>query len=289
MEQDSCTTDKTEQKRQPRMTRFAGCLKHLHAASVIRSCTATALMVVGALAPFTLVHGFAAPPQDRPSRAVIAEIANLSQNDIELASGFASQPREEERTRTSKTLAKKLLAQAAAVESSVTQDMKRYESETAKLMGLDYRFKGEESLARKIESDAEAQAVSVEQAADGVHDVLRYTLAVDPDRYQETVPQVLAGLTEAGYQVQKFNNAWGGRYYQGVNVQLVSPDGVPVELQFHTPQSFAIKQASHGVYEIRRDKSATAEQKDRAKRLSLAYNAQVQMPEGADALAWPAA
>ena len=64
---------------------------------------------------------------------------------------------------------------------------------------------------------------------------------------------------------------------------------MPVELQFHTPQSFAIKQASHGVYEIRRDKSATAEQKDRAKRLSLAYNAQVQMPEGADALAWPAA
>ena len=167
--------------------------------------------------------------------------------------------------------------------------MKRLENDDMQLQGLDYRFKGEESLVRKIESDAEKQDIALEAAAENIHDVLRYTLTIDADRYQEAVPNVLGQLTSSGYTVEKFNNAWGGKYYQGVNVQLESPDGVPVELQLHTPQSFAVKQASHGVYEIRRDPASTPEQVAKAKRLSLAYNAQVRTPEGAEALDWPAA
>ena len=114
-------------------------------------------------------------------------------------------------------------------------------------------------------------------------------MSVASFRADSVTQELVDSLAESGYQVMKFNNAWGGKYYQGVNVQLESPDGVPVELQLHTPQSFAIKQASHGVYEIRRDPASTPEQVARAKRLSLAYNAQVRTPEGAEALDWPAA
>lgn len=266
---------------------FTGALKRLHAAHAIRSLTATALMVVGALVPFTLVHGFAAPPPDHIGRATIAEVASLTQEDLLEGLGTAGRP--QEKTRRSRALAKDLLTQAAAVEGAVTRDMQRLEGENAKLLGLDHRMKSEDSLARKIETDAEKKHLSPETAASGIHDVLRYTLAIDADRYQETVPCVLRRLEEKGYEVQKFNNAWGGKYYQGVNVQLKTPGGIPIELQFHTPQSFAIKQASHGVYEIRRDPAATAEEKARATRLSIAYNVQVKAPEGAEALAWPAA
>ena len=79
----------------------------------------------------------------------------------------------------------------------------------------------------------------------------------------------------------KFRNAWGGKFYQGINVQLLSPAGVRTELQFHTPQSYAIKQASHGVYEIRRNPEATPEEVADATVKSIAYNKQVKMPPGA--------
>ena len=74
-----------------------------------------------------------------------------------------------------------------------------------------------------------------------------------------------------------------------MNVHLVSPSGVRVELQFHTPQSFTIKQASHEVYEIRRSPSSTPEQVAEATRRSIEYNAQVVVPEGAEAISWPKA
>ena len=89
--------------------------------------------------------------------------------------------------------------------------------------------------------------------------------------------------------MEKFRNAWGGKFYQGVNVHLVSPSGVRVELQFHTPQSFEIKQASHEVYEIRRSPSSTPEQVAEATRRSLEYNAQVVVPKGAESISWPKA
>ena len=93
-------------------------------------------------------------------------------------------------------------------------------------------------------------------------------------------------LAESGYQVMKFNNAWGGKFYQGINVQLMSPAGVKTELQFHTPNSYAIKQASHGVYEIRRNPEATPEEVAEATAQSIAYNNQVKVPAGAKAIDW---
>ena len=65
--------------------------------------------------------------------------------------------------------------------------------------------------------------------------------------------------------------------------------GVRFEVQFHTPQSFAVKQESHEVYEIRRSPDATPAEIADATRKSLAYNAKVVVPEGADAIAWPLA
>ena len=65
------------------------------------------------------------------------------------------------------------------------------------------------------------------------------------------------------------------------------PSGVRVELQFHTPQSFAVKQASHAVYEIRRNPASSAEEVEEETRLRQAYNAAVIVNYGARALNWP--
>ena len=187
---------------------------------------------------------------------------------------------------TMAVLAQSLIAEAQAAEPDVTRDMRALEQKGVYLTGLTHRIKAEDSLMQKILTDAVADNVDLGQAADGISDVLRYTLVIKEADYSRCVPEAMEKLTASGYEVLKFRNAWGGKFYQGINVQLMSPAGVKTELQFHTPQSYAIKQASHGVYEIRRNPEATPEEVADATAKSIAYNAQVKVPAGAKEICW---
>ena len=187
---------------------------------------------------------------------------------------------------TMAVLAQSLIAEAQAAEPDVTRDMRALEQKGVYLTGLTHRIKAEDSLMQKILTDAVADNVDLGQAADGISDVLRYTLVIKEKDYSRRVPEAMEKLTAGGYEVLKFRNAWGGKFYQGSNVQLLSPAGVKTELQFHTPQSYAIKQASHGVYEIRRNPEATPEEVADATAKSIAYNAQVKVPAGAKEIHW---
>lgn len=187
---------------------------------------------------------------------------------------------------TMTVLAQSLIAEAQAAEPDVTRDMRALEQKGVYLTGLTNRIKAEDSLMQKILTDAVKDNVDLGQAADGISDVLRYTLVIKEQDYSQRVPEAMERLTASGYEVLKFRNAWGGKFYQGINVQLMSPAGVKTELQFHTPQSYAIKQASHGVYEIRRNPEATPEEVADATAKSIAYNAQVKVPAGAKEIRW---
>ena len=187
---------------------------------------------------------------------------------------------------TMTVLAQSLIAEAQAAEPDVTRDMRALEQKGVYLTGLAHRIKTEDSLMQKILTDAVADNVDLGQAADGISDVLRYTLVIKEADYSRRVPEAMEKLTSSGYEILKFRNAWGGKFYQGINVQLMSPAGVKTELQFHTPQSYTIKQASHGVYEIRRNPEATPEEVADATSKSIAYHAQVKIPAGAKAICW---
>ena len=187
---------------------------------------------------------------------------------------------------TMTVLAQSLIAEAQEAEPDITRDMRALEQNGVYLTGLTHRIKAEDSLMQKILSDAVKDNVNLGQAADGISDVLRYTLVIKDEDYSHRVPEVMKKLTASGYEVVKFNNAWGGKFYQGINVQLISPSAVKTELQFHTPKSYAIKQASHGVYEIRRNPEATPEEVAEATVKSIAYNKQVKMPPGAKEIVW---
>ena len=187
---------------------------------------------------------------------------------------------------TMTVLAQSLIAEAQEAEPDITRDMRALEQKGVYLTGLKHRIKAEDSLMQKILADAVKDNVNLGQAADGISDVLRYTLVIKDKDYSCRVPQAMKKLTDSGYEVVKFHNAWGGKFYQGINVQLLSPTGVKTELQFHTPQSYAIKQASHGVYEIRRNPESTPEEVADATVKSIAYNKQVKMPAGAKDIVW---
>lgn len=187
---------------------------------------------------------------------------------------------------TMTVLAQSMIAEAQAAEPDITRDVRALAQNGSYLAGLSHRIKEEDSLMQKILADAIKESVDLGRAADGISDVLRYTLVIKDEDYSRQVPEALEKLTNSGYKVVKFHNAWGGKFYQGINVQLLSPSGIKTELQFHTPNSYAIKQASHEVYEIRRNPASTPAEVAEATARSIAFNNMVKEPSGARDIIW---
>ncbi|MCO7125106.1 minor capsid protein [Sporolactobacillus shoreicorticis] len=112
----------------------------------------------------------------------------------------------------------------------------------ASLAGLEYRIKSVESLTRKIESEGNKK----------IRDILRYTTIADPnelvDHYYETVEL----LKENGYTETVVKNYWNNPVnpYNGINTFVKNADGYEFELQYHTAESFALKNGKlHDLYE----------------------------------------
>ena len=152
------------------------------------------------------------------------------------------------------TAAQTLIQKATAAEPAMTAVMQALAAEVGgQLVGLEHRIKGQERVEEKISEDMRDDHLSVEKAAADVRDVLRYTIQQADDQYAKSAINVLASLRSQGYAVT-MKNYWtvATSPYQGVNAQLLSPDGQWVELQFHTASSLAAKEASHPLYKQQR-------------------------------------
>jgi len=250
--------------------------KLLCAGWAARTLTATVMLMMAVVAPVNVSHSYAAATNDE-SLAAVVELADYSDE---------REAKRRERREQANVLATQLLLKAREAEDGITAAMQQLETDGAYLEGLENRFKRADSLSGKILADAEEKHESLDVAAAAISDVLRYTLVVDEKSYALQVPKALHQLEAAGFTVIKFRNAWGGKFYQGINAQLMSSEGVRVELQFHTAQSYAIKQVSHEVYEIRRNPQATEQERAEATRMSIVYNNHVIMPAGADKVTW---
>lgn len=183
-------------------------------------------------------------------------------------------------------LAKEYLDVAAEYEPAVTQDLQAYEDDQTKLVALDHRFKSQESLARKILLNAHTEEISLEEAAEDISDVLRYTMCVEPDVYVSRATDVLKSLEDKGYTVVKFKNKWDGDTYKGLNTLLKYLDGIVFELQFHTPESYEVYNKTHEYYEIARAEDSTEEQVEEATRIRRELNEGLEIPEGALEFTW---
>jgi hypothetical protein len=147
--------------------------------------------------------------------------------------------------------AKRLRERALAVEPKVTELIKTIQENTGgEFVQLEQRVKSTDSLARKIDADAVTEFDGDRsRAADAVSDAVRYTLKVGDDNYATALSSTMAALEASGFTL-RIKNFWqSGDPYDGVNIKA-KKDGIEVEIQLHTPSSFAHKEGEGGTHPI---------------------------------------
>lgn len=112
-------------------------------------------------------------------------------------------------------------------------------------VGLDARVKLPESLEAKLHSVDDPMDI------DRVSDILRYTHVFSPEQLADGTNASLSAYEQQGYTIRAVKNTWTDPNlpYKGINVRMLSPDGQPLEVQFHTQESFALKSGEmHDLY-----------------------------------------
>jgi hypothetical protein len=193
--------------------------------------------------------------------------------------------------------ARRLIADASreapAVEKALMDVAGKYGGE---LIGLDFRVKSLDSLARKIRDGAlrappgTTPAQAVKEQADEIRDALRYTMELDPATYTTAFDDISATLIAQGFRSAKVKNGWAADSpykgaYKGINSSWVTPSGQVFELQFHTAESFGMKQhGTHKLYEEQRKAGTSAARKAEIEKELLEMFASVPTPAGAEGI-----
>nr|MDQ3989708.1 YwqJ-related putative deaminase [Actinomycetota bacterium] len=158
----------------------------------------------------------------------------------------------------------------------------------ARMQGYpDFVLKGEDSLKRKLATDlAENPDLSLDEAITGLRDSVRYTIEVPPTNYADGVVRAVDDLRARGFENVTWKPTWDvPDSYKGVNSTWRDPTtGRVFELQFHTPESFAAKMATHELYEAQRVPGVPADEVARLRAEQGEIFRRVDVPPGADRL-----
>ena len=173
-----------------------------------------------------------------------------------------------------------LRSNAMVREPATTSLLESLQRAGSALAGLDFRLKGQQSLARKIRTDSHKLDVSEKEASDGINDVLRYTYVLPVESFADEFARIRQALEKAGYTVVKVKNTLGdaASAYRGVNTQFETPDGFKFELQFHTKQSLDVKERNHALYEEERLEDTPLERKWELRREMADNAAKIKTP-----------
>lgn len=176
---------------------------------------------------------------------------------------------------------------AEKVEPQITRDIVSVIKDSGgKVAGLDFRLKSLASLQRKIDTEIMA-GMSKEQAIASIRDVIRYTAILDKQRFVEQYRKIQESLKQQGYFTTVVKNTWkSNSAYKGVNTfvsAFIEKDNVIFELQYHTKQSFELKNGKlHELYEKFRDPSVPIEKKAEILLEMQALSAKLEEPKDID-------
>ena len=147
-------------------------------------------------------------------------------------------------------------------EPKITADMDLIAKETGMpLIGRDFRLKSKGSYDRKVND----KRLNGEYKPLG--DVVRYTFEHPFENAPKKINENLDLLQKKGYNIIEVDNEWkDDGAYNGINVDVVSPSGVPMEIQYMTEHNRKVKEDMHKYYEISRDSRTPNDIKELAER-----------------------
>lgn len=140
-------------------------------------------------------------------------------------------------------IAAHLLNLAKAEEPQITKDiLASNKGAGTKLVGTKFRLKTLESLTRKVTNEPTAK----------MRDVVRYTALSDSENMVKDVNRFIEELENRGYTISTVKNYWNNpsNPYNGINTNFLTKTNYEFELQFHTKESFDLKDGKlHDLYE----------------------------------------
>jgi|GEM_PF-356343 len=116
--------------------------------------------------------------------------------------------------------------------------------------GLQYRVKSKDSYLTKIRRKYDPLGNEYE-----VKDILRYTYTGTPESLADKTIAAIDKHKQLGYNTVEIKNYWPDKLnpYNGINTTLRAPSGQAFELQYHTSESFKVKNGKmHELYEKQR-------------------------------------
>ncbi|GAA3565966.1 hypothetical protein [Kribbella ginsengisoli] len=169
------------------------------------------------------------------------------------------------------------LERLVASEPRVTAEFLAAMPSTGSAYHLASRIKSPASLARKLADRQRGRAWN-----QPIEDVLRYTVLTEhPQTVVAATRRTTDGLDRAGWRVGSAMHSYTeGSRYKGIHAWMKASTGDPVEVQFHSAQSVAVKEATTPHYEIERSADAAAEERTAARRECIRLSATLIDPPG---------
>lgn len=124
----------------------------------------------------------------------------------------------------------------------------------ATMHGLEHKQKTLESIARKIDTDAQEKGISRKEAANDIKDAVRFTTVSDDGDFVKNYREFKYQLARKGYEEVRCKNYFE-LYHQGkakhkqVTSVFADDTGYKFEVQFQTPSSLKAKDKKTVLYE----------------------------------------
>jgi hypothetical protein len=140
------------------------------------------------------------------------------------------------------------------------------------------RFKQKLAEMIAVEPDKSAEELSNE-----ISDGIRYTFLLDRDYYLTAMREISSNLEGSGFELGVRKNTWESEEYKGVNTRWLDSEGnVRFEVQFHTEQSFRIKQLTHDAYDRIHDLRTIVEEREELRDYQRTMSAEIIPPPGCE-------
>ena len=178
----------------------------------------------------------------------------------------------------------KLVEKSQKIEPTITADINNIATKAGgKLVGLENRLKSPYSIKRKIEAEV-ADGFSKSLSLNKIRDAIRYTTVFKENDFVTRYKAMQYLLAIEGYKTIVVKNTWkNDSAYKGVNTFIQNEDGDVFEMQYHTQQSFDVKNGLlHKLYEKFRDPKTPIHEKEKLLLEMRKLSSKIKVPEGVE-------